>query len=798
MPLPKKGESKEEYISRYMNSEEAKKSFPDEKQRIAVAESEWKKHHHSKERETPAFSIVSKITKTREENNVKYDDEIQVFYGATTLPARLPEVLSDGTKIEGEILSKKVLDKYAGFINDESKLGGEVGSYRTISMAHDRVYLRDPKLEPAGFVVPGSAEVIPHEKYPGHYALKVETKTNKFYTGSPMMPDYNAEKINYMIDNCALGLSVEYNNKPEQEKIIDIEGKKYRYIMDSDDFRGFGYARANVIADPAAISIREINDIVEKQNNKIQGELKMDETKIRELETKYEESQQKVRELSDNIKTLKSSGDSNTAKMEELNAKIRELSEKAGDMTKLREALADGFKSLNLQSGAPINTSDKVGAKTRELVMSIESASKEKPANWKSQSVNWYAFMENCDTRIRENSDAIVRALNTSGIRMEEAQTLKVRCMGSPYHHDGRMLVEPSAKTRELLAKTRDTIDANDMNEATYYQTNAFFSDRYVPGITETFLKSDSLLTAMNKEQFAGGNDKYQWRIWTQFGTFTGANTAAVDPNVTSVATTEFDFVKLETPIREYRKAVEITDFTQFHSTAAVGSLMEQEILRAAEFVTNSLDADLFKGYGDGSTGWVGVNGLLYIADSATYTTLYGRTRSAANRLLDATTANTYDTTGGGITSPWMRSMYTKVLLQGSRLADLSFVTSPTQLRRIFDLRDDSQPGTANYVTVLMSSPRPEFGFNMTLMPYFDGIPIIIDNYCVDASGNQDTIVVVDLSADKGFNLIVSKPLGMRGLAKVGTSEKSYVSFWGTTAYKAPRNVHLADDLTTT
>ena len=43
MPNPKKGETKEEYISRFMNSEEAKNSFPDEKQRLAVAYSKWAK-----------------------------------------------------------------------------------------------------------------------------------------------------------------------------------------------------------------------------------------------------------------------------------------------------------------------------------------------------------------------------------------------------------------------------------------------------------------------------------------------------------------------------------------------------------------------------------------------------------------------------------------------------------------------------------------------------------------------------------------------------------------------------------
>lgn len=746
---------------------------------------ENKKKEEGQAKETSAYGSIAKLKEESEKDGVKIEDKINVFYGASTVPDRVCGVTKDGDKIEGEILSKKVLDKFAAFMNNDSVLGGKIGSYRTISLFHDRVHLNNPQLEPAGFVVPGSAKVVPHEKFPGQYALEVSTKTNKYFKGSPVAPDYNSEKIQYMIDNDALGLSIEYNNEPHQEKIIDLEGKKYRYIIDSDDFRGFGYARANVIGNATAVSIKEIQDIVENKLNET-GEGQMDESKLKELQSSYETSQEKVKELSAQIETLRNSGDS---KMKEMETKMKELESKAGDMSKMKEALAEGFKSLNLQHGAPINSSDKMNAKTKEFVAAIDAGVSKR---------DWKSFVEVCDAKIKEQGEVIMKKLKNEGIRFEDEQTLKVKCMGSAFHHDGRMVVESSAKTKELLAKTKDTIDANDMNEATYYQTNAFFADRYVPGITETFLKADTLLTAMNKEQFAGGNDKYQWRIWVDFATFTGANTKAVDPNITSVSTSQYNFLKLETPIREYREAIEVTDFTQFHSASAVGDLMGQEIQRAAEVVTNSMNADLYKGYNDASAGWLGVNGLLAVADSATYTSIYGRVRSAANRLLDATTANTYDTTGGAVTTPMIRAAYTKVRHQGSMISSLAIVTSPTQMRRIFDLKDDTRPGTANYNVVVMNSPSPNFGFSQMLIPYIDGVPVIVDEYCVDASGNQDTLVVVDMSPDKGFNLIVSKPLGVRGLAKVGTSEKSYVSFWGTTVYKAPRNIHLLDDLTTT
>lgn len=45
MPRPNKGETKDQYIQRYMSSEEAKRTHPDEKQRLAIAYSEWEREH---------------------------------------------------------------------------------------------------------------------------------------------------------------------------------------------------------------------------------------------------------------------------------------------------------------------------------------------------------------------------------------------------------------------------------------------------------------------------------------------------------------------------------------------------------------------------------------------------------------------------------------------------------------------------------------------------------------------------------------------------------------------------------
>lgn len=48
MPEPKAKEKQSDYISRFMSSEEAKRDFPNEKQRLAVAYSKYRRKNKVK------------------------------------------------------------------------------------------------------------------------------------------------------------------------------------------------------------------------------------------------------------------------------------------------------------------------------------------------------------------------------------------------------------------------------------------------------------------------------------------------------------------------------------------------------------------------------------------------------------------------------------------------------------------------------------------------------------------------------------------------------------------------------
>jgi hypothetical protein len=773
---------------------------------------------------------------------------IHTFYGATTLPDRTSEVLPDGTKIAGEILSKKALDWMKEKINNPVLMGDKYGSWRTISLFHDRVYEQNPALEEAGFVVSGTADVVPIAEYPGNYGLSVDTSVNMMYAGSKTYPDMTPEKLDYKIKNKVIGLSLEYNSNPATDKIVEVGGNKYRYVQDITDFRGFGYARANLIGNPTAVAIKEIETAIQGKEAELRrgtqveaehkgmiefikkyiednGKMPSDEeiyAKIAEAHLTedadyykklYEMEhgdKDKVKEMSeedintkekkavdedekkkkkhadeenpDEDKNESSKDEAKEDKDKKANKKVKEMEEqKNDDFVKIKEAITAGFgemaKSIKVPSA---NTGVQIDVRIKELKDSMQKG---------AQTQDWFGFTEKCKELARERGEHFANQLKTSGFDFEANQTVTVRCKGKGFE------IVPAVKTKDVL-------DANTMAESTYYQANAMFADMYVAGITETFLKEDSLLKALNKIEHLGGNEYFQWKLWLDFGTFT-TGTASVDPNVTAVDTTKRKFEKMQTLIREYRDGIEVTDFTQFHSAAAVGDLLGEEIMRAADYVTNSLNADLFKEKCDGTTAWLGVNGLAAIADGVGNATLYGKTRSTTNRLLATTASDSYESDSEAISLSVLRKMYEKVLQQGSRLADLAIVLSPNQARRLFDSMDQAA-ATYGQAAILMKNALtmapadPSFGFKRDIIPYLDGIPIIRDYRCVDYASSYTATVafVIDLSADKGFNLVVSKPLGARGLAKVGLSEKAVVNFWGTTVYKSPRNINMHDGLT--
>ena len=103
MPKPKPNESREEFVNRYMSSEEAKKKFPDEKQRLAVAYTEYKNR-----KEAEVIFVKAPITKF-------WEDEVTLNKSAGTIEKskqRFIEVTVSGLKEDrdNEMMSQEAID----------------------------------------------------------------------------------------------------------------------------------------------------------------------------------------------------------------------------------------------------------------------------------------------------------------------------------------------------------------------------------------------------------------------------------------------------------------------------------------------------------------------------------------------------------------------------------------------------------------------------------------------------------------------------------------------------------------
>jgi hypothetical protein len=105
MPKPNKNESEEEFVSRYMDSQEAKKKFPDAKQRAAVAHSEYKDRKKSEDGIVFVKAPVSNF----------WEEEVEINKSANATEKskqRFVEVTVSGLKEDrqGEMMSQEAID----------------------------------------------------------------------------------------------------------------------------------------------------------------------------------------------------------------------------------------------------------------------------------------------------------------------------------------------------------------------------------------------------------------------------------------------------------------------------------------------------------------------------------------------------------------------------------------------------------------------------------------------------------------------------------------------------------------
>ena len=117
LPTPRKGETQDEFISRFMSNEEAKREFPDQEQRTAVAFETWRRSKKSAD-SLKTFHFKCSIKRCWEEEvalNKSLGDE-------TKTTERFMETIVSGLKEDRdkERMSQNAIDGMVKQYNSET------------------------------------------------------------------------------------------------------------------------------------------------------------------------------------------------------------------------------------------------------------------------------------------------------------------------------------------------------------------------------------------------------------------------------------------------------------------------------------------------------------------------------------------------------------------------------------------------------------------------------------------------------------------------------------------------------
>jgi hypothetical protein len=655
---------------------------------------------------------------------VKEDGDSTLVTGlvATTHPDRVEDILSEAA-----------IDQIVNYINDTDSAGGEAGAYRSVSLFHDWINEKDPTKDEVAFLKPTARKV---QLDNGHFGAEVDATLNKFYN-----EDMSIEEVKYRVDNGQIaGFSIEYDTDDAHSRSVEYGDKTYRFIDTLTEFGGVGLARARMIANPAAVIYKEI---ISKLNGKEDVNMTDQEVKPEAEQAAEPEAEVKVEE-------------STEAEVKEeapvAEPEVKEVKNDAIDYAKIvAEVKEAALKELKVQNKVVKSTKeDTKKMEAKEVSLSV----KEMKESISSGNMDILRFKEGVNNYFAENPklvDSWKEQARGHGIVL--SPTIQTKCVGTKLVIAGGL-------------QTKDTLDTGS-NAGAYTESIVEFADLFIPGLIETFNNQTNLFGQLNKRDHLMGGAEYGWKIKTD-----QASSLAVDPDDPTVIKNPVDKLKLRTGIKEYRTGVSVTDYVLHHGRATMGDILMLEAEARMGDLMRDVNDDLFTEQVDTNNQ---ILGLEAVADSAGNTTLYGKTRSTANRLAPDTASDTYNAVGGAITATLIRGAMRLVEVEGARRENLRIVVNPLVRDLIFDLEDGNQRHTT----------APDFGFKG--QGFYDGVPLIVDSSC-----QTDALFVVDFES---YYLVVSRGPQMIGLAKVSAAEEAYISIYLAAVYEQPRRIHMLDTL---
>lgn len=244
---------------------------------------------------------------------------------------------------------------------------------------------------------------------------------------------------------------------------------------------------------------------------------------------------------------------------------------------------------------------------------------------------------------------------------------------------------------------------------------------------------------------------------------------------------------KAQTIIKKNYGWVEVSDF-EIQAQAKVGISAEAVFTEEVRLVSNDLlsstlvtstsrsgvDYQMFRD-GTGNSN-LNILGLSAWVDDGTnnggVATIAGITRSSANSFMNAGLINT---TTEAISSATLRAMITQAQINGSRLDQLLYVTTPALRASILNLMEPAQRFTT----------EAKFGFRqLTNLPMFDEIAIYSDRHC-----ESGKIYLLDMST---FARSTLQGMHFTELAKTSASIKGQIAMFEELICRNPNKNYVA------
>lgn len=638
-------------------------------------------------------------------------------------------------------ITRSALDKWAKEINEGNPRANKV------SVHHNRV----PHV--AGVGVKGTARV---ERLPdGEYGLYVETKVDK------TRDDY--EEIAYRVKEGFLdSFSIEYiapEHAPMQGNV--------RILDDRTELMGWTLASQ---------PMNEMAVMIKERMLKCKEGLLMTEQEQKEVKQEQEESlvvaEQKevVTEVKQEEQPSQEQKEEVTVKEEEEDVNEEETDEKGDDSKKKKykeeskEEIKPSVdvKELTKQVMETKEFQEALSQKVEQKVMINEN--KESETMETIEYKEYKQIVENPKgISVKEQFARVGRLLNAQEVsfkQIKEALSVSAEermATGVAFKHFGTNGTKIECKGLGIGTNVNADSDYAGLSAAE-------LQDIFDPVIYNALNEEVGLWNRLAKDDFSRkGNNE------AQFVLKIGGNTATQWYDNNQVTLGNAIRQKYKTRFKKIQAGFAIDgDMIAAARGGLINDVVSQEIADASETMASVINQSLF-----GTTGAETdkeIIGLPYITRSATYTTLYNVTRSAANKLAPDAAGDTYIDGTGGVSKALLRQMIRHCLIDGSRAGNLLFVAHPVQIDKVKALYDNAQSYDPN---------AARFGFTGEVS--FEGV-----SFLPDKDAPTTSIFLIDLSHHR---VAMWVPPTVEMLGKRNDSEEGFVKSYLCTYNTAPRRM---------